>query len=257
MTFFGEDINETSGSAKMPEYLQMKSVEEEVEEDESVAQEAFVKEMMAAKTAKQTSERFYIPRESEMFGVNTASLHVWPINSVIINELLRRNSTDHLIDVLRAARKMLDRISALHNTPVLIPTDELKTQISRLQKCVIYCKRTRLTQHANAIHPLQTTFEDLIEQFTYELRVFSGSSVTVGHNARKMIEVSRYLRMRMLKRDHALALISPMMRRILMKLFALRVLFNSSKIDPTSCFRSSSRSQNHQFQRPWLFDDGT
>ena len=155
--------------------------------------------------------------------IDTASDHVWPVNGVLINELLRRNTNDHLVDVLRAARKMLDRISALHNTPVLIPTDELKTHINRLSNCLAICKRQRITHHANAIHPLQTTFEDLIEQFTYELRVFSGRSVTVGHNARKMIEVSRYLRVRMVQRDRTLALISPMMRRVLMKLFALRI----------------------------------
>merc|ERR1711991_717088 len=133
---------------------------------------------------------------------------------------------DHLIDVLRAARTMLDRISALHNTPTLIPTDELKKHIQNLQGCLVLCKRQRITHHANAIHPLQTTFEDLIEQFTYELRVFSGRSITAGHKSARMIMVSRFLRMRMDKRDRALALFSPLIRRVLMKLLALRMFID-------------------------------
>jgi hypothetical protein len=199
-----------------------KSMEYKPEEDDDMAGEAW-NQQLQRDTVEQSYDRFYIPKKGRMFDIDTSSPHVWPINNSTINELLRRNDDDHLIDTLRAARKILDRISALHNTPVLIPTDELKTHIGRLQECLVFTKRGRITHHANSIHPLQTTFEDLIEQFTYELRVFSGQSVTVGHNARKMIEVSRYLATRMIKRDRALALLSPMMRRILMKLFALRV----------------------------------
>jgi hypothetical protein len=199
---------------------------ERAHEHDALDEEEFVKENRRMEEANRTQDKaslFYVPRPSKLVAVNAASPHVWPVNTAMINELLRRNQMDHLIDVLRAARKMLDRISALHNSPVLIPTDELKSHIQRLQHCVTYCKRTRITHHANVIHPLQSTFEDLIEQFTYELRVFSGRSVTVGHNARKMIEVSRYLRARFDKREHVLALLSPQMRRILLKLFALRI----------------------------------
>lgn len=194
--------------------------------DEDLEKEAFVKENRKASAANlltQQEDTFYLPKEATFFSLNCASPHVWPVNGVVINELLRRNMEDHLIDVLRAARKMVDRISALHNTPVLIPTDEMKTHITRLQNCLQICKRQRITHHVNAIHPLQTTFEDLIEQFTFELRVFNGRTITVGHNARKMIEVSRYLRKRMLVRDRALALVSPLMRRVLIKLMALRI----------------------------------
>jgi hypothetical protein len=220
MTFVGAD-----GDIQLADEAPLVDVDDD-EDAAAMEREAFVQEMHKASVAAenaQANERFYVPKQREFMDIDTSSPHVWPVNAVIINELLRRNTNDHLIDVLRAARKMLDRISALHNTPVLIPTDELKTHINRLQTCLVVCKRQRITHHANAIHPLQTTFEDLIEQFTYELRVFSGRSVTVGHNARKMIEVSRYLRSRMVKRDRTLALISPMMRRILMKLFALRI----------------------------------
>uniref|UniRef100_A0A7S1MC08 Uncharacterized protein n=1 Tax=Neobodo designis TaxID=312471 RepID=A0A7S1MC08_NEODS len=219
-TFVGED-----GDIQLADETSLVDPNQDDEDAAAMEAEAFVQEMNKAEAAdeKQEEERFYIPRVREFMDIDTASDHVWPVNGVLINELLRRNTNDHLVDVLRAARKMLDRISALHNTPVLIPTDELKTHINRLSNCLAICKRQRITHHANAIHPLQTTFEDLIEQFTYELRVFSGRSVTVGHNARKMIEVSRYLRVRMVQRDRTLALISPMMRRVLMKLFALRI----------------------------------
>jgi hypothetical protein len=215
------------GGSDDDEFVKLKDHNVEVYDDEdnaAVEREAFFRAMRDAEAAaEEHTERFYIPKQSRFFDIDASSSHVWPVNGVIINELLRRNTNDHLVDVLRAARKLLDRISALHNTPVLIPTDELKTHIQRLNNCLLICKRQRITHHANIIHPLQTTFEDLIEQFNYELRVFSGRSVTTGHNARKMIEVSRYLRTRMVQRDRILALISPRMRRILMKLFALRV----------------------------------
>lgn len=209
-------------------YVEMGSVrhddKDKDSDDEEIEREAFVKaSKKAAAEEEAKADKFYIPKESTFFSLNCESPHVWPVNGVVINELLRRNTEDHLVDQLRAARRMLDRISALHNTAVLIPIDELKSQIARLQNCVEKCKRSRVTHHLNAIHPLQATFEDMIEQFTFELRVFSGRSITVGHNARKMIEVSRYLRKRMQKRDRALALVSPLMRRVLIKLFALRV----------------------------------
>ena len=204
---------------------------------DEMGKEKFVQDMRKQQQSdiqKQVvADRFYIPKQSGFLTVNTASTHVWPVNNIIVNELLRRNTQDHLVDVLRAARKMLDRISALHNTPVLIPTDELKTHINRLKACLAHVQRERVTHHCGVIHPLQTTFEDLIDQFTYELRVFSGRSVTVGHNARKMIEVSRYLRLRMQKRDRTLALFSPVMRRILMKLFALRIFIQLVNDRPT------------------------
>ena len=183
------------------------------------------------------SEGFYLPKESSFLSLNCESMHVWPVNGVTVNELLRRNQEDHLIHLLRAARKMLDRISALHNTAVLIPIDELKSHIARLQQCVQFCKRTRVTHHCNAIHPLQATFEDLLEQFTFELRVFTGRSITVGHNAKKMIDVSRVLRRRMGIRDRSLALVSPLMRRILIKLLALRLFIQLVKERPRHLIR--------------------
>ena len=215
-TFFEKIKNKTFQAGtwvQLPTYKEDSYLEkEEINED-------FAKTLAPTSTA----DTFYLPRDSGIFSIDASSIHVWPVNGVIINELLRRNCSDHLVDVLRAAHKMLERISALHSTPVLIPTDELKTHIKRLEQCVSTCKRQRVTHHLNAIHPLQTTFEDLIEQFTFELRVFTGRSVTVGHNARKMIEVSRYLRKRMLVRDRTLALVSPLMRRVLVKLLALRI----------------------------------
>lgn len=197
---------------------------------------------------KNSKDRFYLPKQSTFFSLNCESPHVWPVNGVMINEMLRRNEEDHLIDLLRAARRMLDRISIMHNSADLIPTDEIKTHIVRLQQCVQYCKRMRVTHHVNAIHPLQTTFEDMIEQFTFELRVFSGRSVTVGHNARRMIEVSRYLRLRMEARDRSLALVSPLMRRILIKLLALRLFIQliEAKGQPAGWIEARRRAENQR-----------
>lgn len=182
-------------------------------------------------------DSFYLPKESKYFSLDCESSHVWPVNTALVNELLRRNQEDHLIDLLRAARRMLDRISALSNSAVLIPIDEIRSTISRLQQCVTYCKRQRVTHHMNAIHPLQGIFEDMIEQFTFELRIFSGRSVTVGHNAKKMIEVSRVLRKRMVLRDKSLALVSPLMRRILIKLVALRLFIQLIEERPAHLMR--------------------
>eukprot|EP00758_Cryptobia_borreli_P002938 Tbor_TRINITY_DN3404_c0_g2::TRINITY_DN3404_c0_g2_i1::g.3661::m.3661 len=174
---------------------------------------------------KNTSEydMFYIPNQSRFISLNCASAHVWPVNDVMIREILFRNEDDHLIDLLCAARKMLHRISIIHNSPGLIPIDEIKVYIARLHERVDYCKRYRITHHNNAIHPLQTVFEDLIEHFMFELRVFTNRSISVGHNRRNMIEVLRYLRLRMDARERSLALMSPVMRRVLMKLLALRL----------------------------------
>lgn len=209
--------------SKAGQWLEMDAIQLSTKaQSKTVSHEAFLKsDLMSKKTTEK--DHFYLPKQASFFALNCASPHVWPVNGVMINEMLRRNEDDHLIDLLRAARKMLDRISIIHNSADLIPTDEIKTHITRLQQCVQYCKRARVTHHANALHPLQTTFEDMIEQFTFELRVFAGRSVTVGHNARKMIEVSRYLRLRMEARDRSLALVSPLMRRVLIKLLALRL----------------------------------
>ena len=187
----------------------------------------------------ETLDSFYLPKESKYFSLDCESSHVWPVNNVLINELLRRNQDDHLIDLLRASRRMLDRISTLSNSAVLIPIDELKSNITRLQQCVRFCKRQRVTHHMNAIHPLQGIFEDMIEQFVFELRIFNGRSVTVGHNAKKMIEVSRVLRKRMLLRDKALALVSPLMRRILIKLLALRLFIQLIEERPAHLMRDA------------------
>ncbi len=182
-------------------------------------------------------DAFYLPKESKYFSLDCESSHVWPVNNALVNELLRRNQDDHLIDLLRAARRMLDRISALSNSAVLIPIDEIRSTITRLQQCVFFCKRQRVTHHINAIHPLQGIFEDMIEQFVFELRIFNGRSVTVGHNAKKMIEVSRVLRKRMILRDKALALVSPLMRRILIKLLALRLFIQLIEERPAHLMR--------------------
>jgi hypothetical protein len=188
---------------------QMKEREKDLENNLSVSEQESRK---AAETL-----------EDKLLGIDAASRHTWPMNESIVGELMRRNSTDHLVDYLRAARKLLDRISILHDSPMLVPTDEIKMHISRLEKSVHQCKLERITHHANIIHPLQPTFEELIEQLTYELRIFSKKSVTQGHNARKMIEVSRFLRLKMDQRENNLALLSPQMRRILLKMFALRI----------------------------------
>jgi hypothetical protein len=178
---------------------------------------------VAVKKTDAGDENFYIPRSGGFMTIDSGSEHVWPVNDGIVNELLRSNQENHLIDMLRAARSMLDRVSSLHNTAILIPVEELKTHIFRLAQCVEYCKRYRVTHHCNMIHPLQSVFEDLIEQFTYELRVFNGVSLAVGNNAKKMMNVSRELRVRQVYRDHVLALVSPLMRRVLVKLLALRL----------------------------------
>ena len=228
---------------KAGQWLEMDAVKLSTKaQAKSVSHEAFLKSDLMTKKATE-KDHFYLPKQASFFALNCASPHIWPVNGVMINEMLRRNEDDHLIDLLRAARKMLDRISIIHNSADLIPTDEIKTHITRLQQCVQYCKRARITHHANALHPLQTTFEDMIEQFTFELRVFSGRSVTVGHNARKMIEVSRYLRLRMEARDRSLALVSPLMRRVLIKLLALRLFIQLVEERPAK-FLPSKKQDN-------------
>lgn len=178
---------------------------------------------VAVRKSNEGNDSFYLPRSGGFLSVDSCSKHLWPVHDGYINELLRLNQENHLVDMLRAGRSMLDRISALHNTAILIPLDELKTHIFRLQQCVDYCRKYRIVHHCNLIHPLQAVFEELIEQFTYELRIFSGVSITVGHNAKKMIKVSRELHVKQVQRDMALALVSPLMRRILVKLLALRL----------------------------------
>ncbi|CUE64865.1 transmembrane protein, putative [Bodo saltans] len=178
---------------------------------------------VAVRKSNEGNDSFYLPRSGGFLSIDSCSKHLWPVHDGYINELLRLNQENHLVDMLRAGRTMLDRISALHNTAILIPLDELKTHIFRLQQCVDYCRKYRIVHHCNLIHPLQAVFEELIEQFTYELRIFSGVSITVGHNAKKMIKVSRELHVKQVQRDMALALVSPLMRRILVKLLALRL----------------------------------
>jgi hypothetical protein len=170
-------------------------------------------------------DQFYIPKTGGFLTLDCKSPHQWPVNDFVVNELLRRNQDNHLVDMLRAAKSMLERISALANTAILVPIDELKTHIHRLNQCVEHCKRYRVTHHSHHIHPLQSIFEELIENFTYELRIFSHLSITVGHNAKKMMLVSRKLRDKQLSRDYSLALVSPLMRRILVKLLSVR-MFN-------------------------------
>lgn len=189
--------------------------------DQMKAREADLEHSLSS--TERDSRRAAESLEDKWIGIDAASPHTWPMNESIVNEMMRRNSTDHLVDYLRAARKLLDRISILHNSPMLVPTDEIKMHVGRLERSVQLCKLERITHHANIIHPLQPTFEELIEQLTYELRIFSKKSVTRGHNARKMIEVSRFLRIKMDQREKNLALLSPQMRRILLKMFALRI----------------------------------
>ena len=77
--------------------------------------------------------------------------------------------------------------------------------------------------HAHAIHPLQMTMEDLLDELLSEYRNAKESTVLTGKNIKRLPIVSAYLYRRMKQRERSLILFSPMMKRVLLKLLTMRM----------------------------------
>jgi len=159
----------------------------------------------------------------EIFPANNHHRYMWPVNRGLIEEIIRENQYNHYLDSIRNARRILDYCSKMNATPQFISAESILPHLRNVNRCLQMIKRRRVMHHAHAIHPLQMTFEDLMDELLYEYKNAKGNTLVQGKNARRLPLVSAYLHQRMNRRDRVFGLFSPLMKRVILKLLTLRM----------------------------------
>eukprot|EP01062_Namystynia_karyoxenos_P006035 TRINITY_DN1210_c0_g4_i1.p1 TRINITY_DN1210_c0_g4~~TRINITY_DN1210_c0_g4_i1.p1 ORF type:complete len:1716 (+),score=608.45 TRINITY_DN1210_c0_g4_i1:128-5275(+) len=147
----------------------------------------------------------------------------WPVGHALIAEMIRDNRTNHFLDVLREAGAVLMEVNLLHSTPELIRAETILFHLRRVRRCLRQLSKLRVVHHIHAIHPLSSTFDETLDQLVYELKEHKDRAQAVGERAAKLPIVSAYLHHRMNDREEYMALYSPVMRRVMLKLLVLRM----------------------------------
>eukprot|EP01065_Artemidia_motanka_P023799 TRINITY_DN28461_c0_g1_i1.p1 TRINITY_DN28461_c0_g1~~TRINITY_DN28461_c0_g1_i1.p1 ORF type:complete len:1585 (+),score=645.51 TRINITY_DN28461_c0_g1_i1:50-4804(+) len=157
------------------------------------------------------------------FPPSTNVAFTWPVGRSLVAEIIRENRTNHFLDVLREAGAVLMEVTFLHTTPELVRAETLLFHVRRIRRCLRQCNKLRVVHHIHAIHPLAPTFEEVLDDLVYELKIHKDTAMAVGARATKLPIVSAFLHHRMNDREEYMILFSPMMRRMLLKLLVLRM----------------------------------
>eukprot|EP01012_Entosiphon_sulcatum_P007844 TRINITY_DN14105_c0_g1_i1.p1 TRINITY_DN14105_c0_g1~~TRINITY_DN14105_c0_g1_i1.p1 ORF type:complete len:1579 (-),score=360.24 TRINITY_DN14105_c0_g1_i1:36-4748(-) len=183
--------------------------------------------------------RAYLRPYFEIFPSREGARFIWPVHRALLEEIIRENKYNHYIDAIRNAKRCLDYCSKLHATPELVSLEGLLSHISRLNRALKVCKRRRVTHHAHAMHPLQFTMETLLDELVFEFKRNKEFSLCTGRHKKLLPKISAFLFRRMRKRETEFLFMSPVMRRVLLKLLALR-MFNELILEKRIYLRSAA-----------------